>query len=203
MRRILPTILAVSCGLVVLLDFLVPDPLLDRVGGFLLEGSLILAGFAILLGLLNILRTHTGTLFGDNGHRPSSLLLILALVGTLALSVAAPHSPALEWVFDNVYYPLQATMGALLAFFAMRAAYRAFRLQSADAAILLVSSVVMLFLQMPFCTTLWPPLGIVRDWIMSLPVAASVRGVLVGITLGIMATSLRVLVAVDRPYAGE
>jgi len=202
MRRIVIAAVAVIAGLLVCLSMLLPSPWLGRVSDMLLEGTLILAAFALLLGLLNILRTHTRAVF-QGPRRGQSILLIVALLLTLAIGLLFPQSAANAWVFDHVYLPIQASLGALLAFVALQAAYRAFRLRTVDAAILLVSSLIMLFLQIPATAALWPRLGSVRDWMLAVPVAAGVRGLLLGIALGTMATALRILLAVDRPYTGE
>jgi hypothetical protein len=39
----------------------------------------------------------------------------------------------------------------------------------------------------------------VRDWIMRVPAMAGMRGILLGVALGITATALRVLIGADRP----
>jgi len=90
-----------------------------------------------------------------------------------------------------------------LAFFVTSAAYRAFRLKNADAVILAVVSLFLLLAQLPFSRAISPYLPIIRDWIMAVPVTAAMRGLVLGIALGTMATALRVLVAVDKPYMGE
>jgi hypothetical protein len=41
-----------------------------------------------------------------------------------------------------------------------------------------------------------------RSWIARVPAAAGARGLILGVALGIVATGLRVLAGVDRPYEG-
>ena len=202
MRRIVVAAFAVIAGLLVCLGLLLPSPWLGRVADLLLEGALILAAFALLLGLLNVLRTHAQNVV-KGPRRGQSIVLIVALLLTLAIGVVFPQSAAQAWVFDYIYLPIQATLGALLAFVVLQAAFRAFRLRTVDAAILLASSLIMLFLQIPATAALWPRLGAVRDWMLAVPVAAGIRGLLLGVALGTMATALRILFAVDRPYTGE
>ena len=120
---------------------------------------------------------------------------------TLLIGILRPASAELTWIFDYLYFPLQATMGALLAFFIVSAAYRAFKLRSVPALILLVSSLVVLITQLPFRAALSPLLPAAREWIFAIPVTAGVRGILLGVALGTTATALRVLLAVDHPYA--
>jgi hypothetical protein len=200
MRKILPIGAAILCGLAMLVDFFVAHPLVDRIGAMLIEGVTILAAFALLLGLLVLLATHARRL--KRGSQPGlSVVLIVALLGTLAVGLLLPGSTTLTWIFDYVYYPLQSTMVALLAFFAVSAAYRAFRLRTAHAWILLVVSLFLFLTQLPQAAQLSPYMPMARDWLLSVPVTAGMRGILLGTALGTIATALRILLAVDHPYA--
>ena len=200
MARILAIIAALACGLLVLVDFFVVEPVIDALGAMLVEGALILAAFALLLGVLNLIGVHA-RMNGTPGSRRYSAILLVALVATMAIGILRPASDALTWVFDYLYFPLQATMGALLAFFLVSAAFRAFKLRSVSALILLVTSLLVLIAQLPFSAALSPILPAAREWIYAIPVTAGVRGILLGVALGTIATALRVLLAVDHPYA--
>jgi hypothetical protein len=200
MARILAIIAAIACGLLMLADFFVLDPVIDALGAILIEGVLILAAFALLLGVLNLLGVHARTNGAPQSRRYSAILLI-ALVATFVTGILRPASDELAWIFDYFYFPLQASMGALLAFFIVSAAYRAFKLRSVPAFILLATSLVVLITQLPFSAALSPLLPVAREWIFAIPVTAGVRGILLGVALGAIATALRVLLAVDHPYA--
>ena len=200
MKRLLPILVASGCGLLLLLDYLVASPGLDAIGAALSEGVAILAAFALLLGVLNLLTVHVQRLKSRRQDRGLTLALLLSLLITLGVGVAQPSGAALAWILDYAYLPLQSTMTALLAFFIVTAAYRTFRLRNLDAGILLATSLVLLLAQLPLGAPYLRPL---RDWLLSVPVTAGVRGLLLGVALGTMATSLRVLLAIDRPYAGK
>ncbi len=200
MARILAIIAAIVCGLLVLVDFFLAVPVIDALGAALIEGALILAAFALLLGVLNLLGVHLRA-SGASRAQPYIAILVIALGVTLLIGILRPASAELTWIFDYLYFPLQATMGALLAFFIVSAAYRAFKLRSVPALILLVSSLVVLITQLPFSAALSPLLPAAREWIFAIPVTAGVRGILLGVALGTTATALRVLLAVDHPYA--
>jgi len=200
MKRILPIAAAVLCGLVMLVDFFVAHPLIDQLGAILVEGVTILAAFALLLGLLVLLSTHARRL--KRGSQPGlSLILLIALLGTLAVGVLRPGSTTLTWLFDYIYYPLQSTMAALLAFFAISALYRAFKLRNVHAWVLLISCLFLFLTQLPLSAALSPYLSMTRDWLLAVPVTAGMRGILLGTALGTIATALRILLAVDHPYA--
>ncbi len=203
MRKALPMIAAILCGLFALVDYFVPNPQLDAIGAKLVEGVAILAAFALLLGVLNLLNVHAHRIVAGEHNRGFSLLLIIALLVTLVVGIAFPASAGISWIFGNILYPLEATMGALLAFFVVRALYRAFRLRSIHALILLVTSLTVFLIQLPFSAALSPSLPALRDWILAVPVTAGMRGIILGTALGTTATSLRIILAVDHPYAGE
>ena len=203
MKKILPVTVAILCGLLAIVDFFIPNPQIHALGAILTEGVIILAGFALFLGILNILAVHARQVVSTDKGRGASVVLIISLLATLAIGVAFPVSGATPWIFNYLYRPLQSTMTALLAFFAVSAAYRTFRLRNVEALILLVSGLFLLFAQLPFSEAISPYIPALRDWVLSIPVTAAVRGILLGTALGTIATSLRVLLAIDKPYAGE
>lgn len=203
MKRLLPVAAAVACGFLVLFDFFVPSENIDTLGTIMIEGTMILAAFGLLLGILNLLRAHATRAVSENDRRLGSIVLIMAVLGTLALGVALPGSSAVRWVYDYVYFPLQSTMAALLAFYITSALYRALRVKSAEVAVLLITTFAFLFLQLPFVGALSPYLASVRSWLLAILVTAGMRGIILGIALGTIATSLRLLLAIDQPYVRE
>jgi len=42
----------------------------------------------------------------------------------------------------------------------------------------------------------------VRSWLAQVPAIAGARGLLLGVALGTVATGIRILIGVDRPYGG-
>lgn len=201
MRKILPIAAAVVCGFLTFTDFFVLHPQLDAIGSRLTEGVLILAAFGLIAGILNLLNVHIRRSFEAERGRGYHTVLILALLVTLIAGVASPRSQALSWIFTYLYYPLQSTMAALLAFFVVSAAYRVFRLRNGEAFIMLITSLVVLIAQIPFSKGFLPFLPLIRDWILDVPVTAGTRGIILGTALGTITTALRILLAVDRPYA--
>ncbi len=200
MAKILPITVAVGCALFALLSYLSDWPVVDGWAAILAEGALILVAFALLLGVLNLAAVHARRIAADRAQRPYAAMLLMALVVTGAIGVWAPDGAALAWILEYLYRPLQASMTALLAFFIVTAAYRVFHLRNLDAAILLTVACLMLVAQLPVVGH-WLPR--VRDWLVQVPVTAGMRGLLLGASLGAMATALRVLLAIDRPYLGE
>jgi hypothetical protein len=203
MKKLILVVVAVACGLLALVDYLVTEPSVDAAGAILTEGVIILAAFGLLAGVINLLSVHVHRAVYAERGRGASIVLIVALAVMLVARLLPNNTAAITWLFTYIYYPLQATMTALLAFFAVSAVYRAFRLRSLEAGILLATSLFMLLAQLPIGRELSPAIPQIRAWLMAVPVTAGMRGILIGVALGSMATALRVLLSVDRPYAGE
>ncbi len=203
MRRLLPTLTAPAVGLVVLLDYFLENPILDAVGGFLFEGAIIIGAFALILGLLNLLQTHEARIRRRGRAWGLSIIVFISTLGSLAVGVLAWQTPALAWFYRYLLFPLEAGAGALLAFAALSAAMRVWRVGNRAGVVLLTVGLLVLLGSLPTGNGLLVGLALVRNWIVAVPVLAAVRGVLLGAALGIAATGLRILLAIDRPYVEE
>jgi hypothetical protein len=200
MRRVLPLIAAGLCGLIIVASYVFKFPWLDNIASKLLEGGIILAAFALFLGLLNLVAFHARRMRSMNKGVVQSLILITAMVITFAVGTAWPASLPLSWIYNYILFPLQATMGALLVFYAVSAALRAFKLRNGAAVILLTSSLLFLFLLIPFISGLSPIVPVLRNWLIVVPLGAGMRGILLGIALGAITSALRILLQLDHPY---
>ncbi len=208
MRRILSVVITCLSGLVVLASYFVASEPLERASDLLVEAAAFLGAVALLIGVSHLAVTHGRRALRREGRgtkaKPGySAVLVIALVGTFALGVLLPGSASLAWIFDHLYMPLQAAMTALLAFSLVSGAYRAFRVDRNGASVLLGVSLFMLLAQLPLSQRLSPYIPALREWLLSVPVTAGVRGILLGSSLGILAASLRILVGIDRPQASE
>lgn len=197
--RVIATAVAIGVGIIVLLDVFITNPLLDLLGTTFREWTIILTAFALLLGLYNLLLVHLTRLV--KRHEPgfgysAMVLLTFVIVVSVGLWFGLP-SPEMQWVFSYMYLPLQATFFALVAFFLATAAYRALRAKSIETLLMLAAALIVLLGQMP----LSDGLAGLRQWVLDVPSTAGVRGILLGVGLGAMATGLRLIVGLDRPYS--
>ena len=200
MRRALPALAVLIVGLIVLLDFFLENPLLDAIGSFLLEGAIILGAFALILGLWNLVQIHERHIRRRERGWGLSVVILLSALATLVLGLAAWQTPAMTWFYRYLLFPLEASVGALLAFALVGAAVRSWRFGTWPGFVLLIVGLLVLLGSLPLETGLPATLGLVRDWILAVPVLAALRGILLGVALGVVATGLRVLLWVDRPY---
>ncbi len=200
MRGVLPGLVALLAGLVVLLDLFFDNALLDALAGRLLEGAIVLGAFALILGLCNLLATHERRIRRRERGWPTSVAILLSALGSLVLGLVAWQTPAWTWFYRYLLFPLEASAGALLAFAIANAAVRTWRFGTLEGSLMLLAGLPVLLGSLPLDAG-WPAwLTSLRDWIVAVPVLAAVRGILLGVGLGVVATGLRILFWIDRPY---
>jgi len=216
-KKWIPTLIATITGLVVLFGYLFPNRLLTLYRGHvtelrdvLVEWAVIVAAFAFLLGMVNILRVHVRRLFQRGSGRVYSLVLLFAMVVALVLTLIPPLLPANavtqnlpdldQAMFDYLISPLGASLAALVVFTLVLAALRLLRARRRlGAVIFLVIVVVILLGSTPLAGLEW--LAGVREWIINVPGMAGMRGLLLGVVLGTVITALRVHMGSERPYS--
>jgi len=126
---------------------------------------------------------------------------------------------AFWYLFQYAFTPLTATMFSLLAFYIASAAFRAFRAKNLEASLLLGTAFIILlgrtFAGVALTSWIDPDvwagftyftglrLENLTVYIMSVFNTAGNRAIMIGIALGIVATSLKVLLGIDRSYLGK
>lgn len=163
----------------------------------------VIAAFALIVGAVSFVRVNVKAI----QRRQDIPFRAIGLLGMISMPVLAigwgigGSSPFL-WVFENIQAPMQSTVFALLAFFVASASLRGFRARSIPAAILLVSAVVMLLSRSWFESTTSSFLLTASDWLRNYPSMAARRAILIGIGLGSLTTSLRLIVGIERTWLG-
>jgi hypothetical protein len=107
------------------------------------------------------------------------------------------------WLYDHVFAPCNATMFALLAFFVASAAFRAFRARNVESALLLGAAIIIMIGNMPMGRAIWADLPDIKDWILAVPNNGSRRAIIMGAAVGAIATSLRVVLGLERSHLGS
>ncbi len=213
--RVLATVVAIVVGLFVLADYVVSawvkngggsdwssfTAAVSGVGYFLVSWAAIVTAFALFLGFANVVSVHWGRIQAKKSGFLYSVVLLLALFGTLAVGLGSgPGAASTQFIFNYILQPLEATFFALLALFMATAAFRAFRVRNLETFFFVLFAVIVLLGQVPVSIYLWPEFPVIKDWILNVPTLAGIKGILLGVALGVTATGLRVLIGIDRPY---
>lgn len=201
-RQLIPVAVAIGVGLVVLLGQFISNVTLDQIVSVLVGWGTIVAAFALLLGLANVLLFHTGRILARHAQMPFSFLILLsALIVFFIVLPSGGSSYSSFWILRYIYQPLEASFLALLVFFIATAIYRALRMRTWEMALFALSAFIVLVGSVPFMQVLAPFFPAAKDWVVNVPAVAGMRGILLGVALGVIATGLRLLVGIDRPYS--
>lgn len=210
--RVLATVVAIVVGLFVLADMFVSTwsgegalgglkQAINGIGYFLVSWAAIVSAFALFLGFANVVSVHWSRVRTQKPGAMYSIVLLLSLFGTLGLGLGGPLSANSQFIFNYILQPLEATFFALLALFVATAAFRVFRVRSMESFFFVLFAVIVLLGQVPVSIYLWSEFPVIKDWVLNVPTLAGVRGILLGVSLGVIATGLRVLMGADRPYS--
>lgn len=210
--RIIATVVAIVVGLFVLADIFVSTgsgdgalgglkQAINGIGYFLVSWAAIVTAFALFLGFANVVSVHWSRVRMQKPGAVYSIVLLLSLFLTLGFGLGGPLSANGQIIFNYILQPLEATFFALLALFVATAAFRAFRVRSLESFFFVLFAVIVLLGQVPVSLYLWPEFPVIKDWVLNVPTLAGVRGILLGVSLGVIATGLRVLMGADRPYS--
>jgi hypothetical protein len=209
--RALPMAIALVCGLIGTAIFYIPHVWAQELERELALWLRIVAAFAYFLGLYSLLRVHWGRMARRQAGWGYSLVVHVGFGLMLAFVMYnqghGPFAPlasggGYQWLFEYVHVPCASTMFSLLAFFIASAAYRTFRARTPEAAVLLLSAVIMMLGRVPVGRAISGFLPEASEWLMEVPNLAAKRGILLGVCLGAIATSLRIIFGIERSYLG-
>ncbi len=231
MKRWIPLFILIFVGALTLISWFVPHDPIGSLGSDFSQFFDILASFAIILGAANLLKLQGMKIIRRKRNWPYSIItvagfLITAIIGfnwhgyTIdpGAYLAGTHitDPAshFSWIWWNIFTPLSATMYALLAFYVASASYRAFRARNTEATVLLIAGIILMLGRVPMgqMFTAWLPesgffsgfrLENIADWIYTYPNAAGQRAIMIGIALGVVSTSLRLILGIEKSFLGE
>ena len=211
MRRQVPLILCFLFGIVMMLVEFSPHPISEGLRAEVIKWDLIIGPFALVIGVITLVHTHAIRVKRRVEHWQYSYLVFFGMIVMVAFGLpTGPKNEVFEWLFDNVQVPMEATMFSLLAFFIASASYRAFRARTLEATLLLVAALIVMIGNAPIGDVLWNELSPVgdnipstaRQWILDNPNLSSRRGIILGVSLGVISQSIRIIFGIERSYLG-
>jgi hypothetical protein len=205
-KRTFPLLLTFLLGVTFTAQYYVPHPASESLLTEVSVWGQIIGGFAILLGVGSLIRSHYVKIKRREtgwGYSGVMFLSMLTMLGAGFWSGGKTEGTSFGWLYNYVFVALQGTMFSLLAFFVASAAYRAFRARTPEATVLLVAAILVMWGRVPLGEHLIPSVGSIAEWIMSVPNTAAQRGILIGVSLGGIATSIKIICGIERSYLGK
>jgi len=209
-RALISTAIVIGVGVIVLAGYFLPA--ITAVRFILLRAGLVLAAVALLVGIINLVGIHLRKLSSDQSNSGYSLILVIALTITLIVGAAdmfqtymfgKPNFQMIKWVFTYIHLPIETSLMAVTAVSLIYAAAYILRERLNVFSIIFFFVIILVLLtSFSISSNLLPILQSARNWIVGVPALAGGRGLLIGVALGSIATGLRILTGIDRPYGG-
>lgn len=175
----------------------------------------VLQGFALGIGVWSIVTVHLKNVAARKTNWSYSVVLLGAM-----LAIAIPYflkdvhpnaynKSVYTVAFDGAYNSLNATMYSVVAFYIVSAAYRAFRIRSLEASILLGSAALIMLGQVALgqAMTSWIPnsgfaanfrVENLANWILEKVNSPAIQAVEFGVGVGSLAMALRLWLSLER-----
>ncbi|MBI5854245.1 MAG: hypothetical protein HZB35_03240 [Nitrospirae bacterium] len=209
LRRQVPLLITMITGLVFAAQYYVPHPASELLLTSATKWLQIIGGFALVLGVTSLFHVHAVKIRRKEAGWGYSVILYASTLVTIVVGLWASGKEAIDgtmtafgWIYSFMMVPLQGTMFAILAFFIASAAYRSFRARSREAAVLLVAAVIVMMGRVPLGEYLIPVSGDISQWILNVLNASVRRAILIGVSLGAVALSFKIIFGVERSYLG-
>jgi hypothetical protein len=202
-KQWIPALFATITGLLVLFGYLFPATKLHEA---LIEWAVIVAAFALFLGIFNILRVHSRQILRrQKSWLPRLYSLALLSLAALTAAVTLRSGPSGELTRQMLKYiisPLGASLAALVAFTLALAAFRLLGTRPSWQTVVFILVVALALLSNTPLLALEPGLiSRIGDWVVNVFGMAGMRGLLLGVALGTVITALRILSFRDRPHS--
>ncbi len=205
MKRQFPLMIVITLGFLFVGYAFIPHKIAYDFYQWWLTWTRAMASFAVVLGVMSLLMVHKTKIARRLPNWQYSVVTLAALLFTTLAGFiwGTQEGTPYMWLFKNVQMPMASTMFSLLAFYIASAAYKAFRARSLEATVLLVAAVIVMIAQVPVGMAISRWIPETSSWILNVPNLAAKRGIAIGVGLGMVATSLKILLGIERTYLGS
>ncbi len=196
--------IAIFAGVLVLLGYFFPNAF-SGIQSMLISWATILAGFALILGIINLGMVHWKKATSKAPGSVYSIVLLVSLAITIIfVGISGPAGGLSLWLFNTFQVPVEVSLLAVLSVILLFAGARLLSRRPRWNTILFLVTVLLVLLgSVPlFLIGDVAPLVSIKSWLTQVPAIAGARGILLGVALGTVATALRILIGADRPYGG-
>jgi hypothetical protein len=175
----------------------------------------VLQAFALGIGVYSLLNVHLRAVTRRREGWGFSVVLLAALLAMVIPAIWKEYNPDPRLrnlyliIYDGAYNSLVSTMFSIIAFYIVSAAYRAFRLRSREASLILLSAFLIMLGQVAVgqaMTGAIPNEGLaanlrvenVANWILTRVNSPAILAIEFGLGIGSLATSLRLWLSLER-----
>ena len=213
MRREIPLLITGIVGIGFVIQYFVPHFPFNNLSNWFSDWFSIIGACAIVLGALNLMKMSAVKVMDRKADWGYSAVIIASFLLIVIIGLAEGREfrvagTKFDWIYNYIYIPLSATMFSILAFYVASASYRAFRARNFEATLLLVAAFFVMLGRVPVGDIIsgFMPEGArlsdLASWVMNYPQAAGQKAIMIGIGLGSVSTSLRIILGIERSHIG-
>lgn len=204
-RRMAPIWLAAFVAVLMNFEYFINTTQGSYLASTLRTWAVIAAAFAYILAAIIITMRHGHVVRKKvHGQWYFSVLLLISLWGMIVYGLAlGPGNVLFVWIFQNIVVAVYSTMLGTCAFFVTSAAYRAFRVRTGEAAVMLLVTALVMMSQATVGEVIWSGFAPIGHWLVDVPMNAGGRGLAITIALGFMALCLRIISGLETRWLGE
>jgi len=203
MKLKVPLAITIILVLLEVADYYFAVPVINTVAANFTVATLVMSAIAVGIGIISLGRIHVSRIVKRKPHSLESAIMLITLAAFIVVgAVLGSGDPNYVYMFQNIIVPLDSAMFSLAGFFMASAAYRAFRARSREASILLVAAVLVMLGQAPIGEVFWSGIPRISQWILDVPNTGGVRALIMGIAIGMVSLTIRMLMGHEKGYLG-
>jgi hypothetical protein len=200
-----PLLVTFLSGFAVAALFFIPNYRAQAVNNKLLEWTLVVYAFALILGSISLWANHARKVRTRSEGWFFSAVTLISLLAITGLGIwkGVDETSPVGRIYNMVNSPLASTMFSLLAFVIASAAFRAFSARSVEATLLLATAIVMMVGRVSIGPLISPHLPGMTEWLLDVPNLAAKRAIAIGVGLGAVSTALKIILGIEQSYLGR
>lgn len=196
-RREIPLVMGIIVCTAILTQYFIVNPTIESISVNFQLWGVIIAAFAVLLGLLSYTIYHGKQVMKTKAWY--SIWSLIVCFGLLSIGlIQSSNSPTYTFILTTVSRPLGMAMSSFIGFFICSAAFRSFRARNIDAALLLISATIIMLRNIPIGSLIIPGIGPFGDWYNDVLALGGNRGLIIVMGVGMIVAGIRQILGYER-----
>ena len=206
MKKQVPIFIVFLTGIIMIIQYFVPHRFSEFLFTYANDFVIVVGILALPLGIFSMMKMNVIKFRLDPKERFYSATTIIGFVVMIAAGwnreQFTTQGSLINSLFSYILIPCQATIFSMLAFYVASAAYRAFRVRTWLATMLLVTAFIIMLRIIPLPEPLSSWNSALVQWILAVPNMAAKRAIIIGVALGGISYSMKIILGIERGYMG-